>query len=72
MALRPCCNVFGTAKGVKKHRLTIEVETDKADVWDIVSVRTADYCPRGLERAIGLLHRAVQPPCVRKKTSDSS
>ncbi len=72
MALRPCCDVFGTATGVKKHRITIEVETSKAGEWETVTTAEPDYCPRGVERAIGLLGRAVRPPCVRKKTSDSS
>jgi len=57
---------------VKKYRIRIEVQSDKTDLWEMVRDVLVDYCPRGAERAIGLLDRAIRPPCVRKKPSESS
>ena len=71
MALRQCCDVFGTATGVKKYRICIEVEV-KPSIWERVSGVEAWYCPRGFNRAVRFLDRALHPPCVRKETSDSS
>lgn len=71
MALKPCCDVFGTAAGVKKYRVEVHEIVGQAgeEVESKLGRIEVDLCPRGLKRLRHFIARGTAPP---NKTSESS
>lgn len=64
MALKPCCDVFGTAAGVKKYRVEVHEIVGQAgeEVESKLGRIELDLCPRGLDRLQHFIARGTAPP----------
>jgi len=75
MALRECCDVYGTANKVKRYRIQIErqcipEEGDEAtDVWETRFDEKKTFCPRAYERLLKGIDRLTSPPLPRERAS---
>lgn len=59
MAMRPVCDVYGTAKEVKSYTVAVTVSDGDKDVVQLK--READLCPRALKRLEGFVLRGLNP-----------
>lgn len=69
MALRPTCDVFGTAKRVVRYEIAIS-EVDEKDVHmgnSDLHITVVDLCPRALDRLKAKIVAGTTPPAERKK-----
>lgn len=64
MALRPTCDVYGTAKGVKKYEISVfELDEDrKRAPVPAILYSSPDLCPRALERLKAKIITGTTPP----------
>lgn len=66
MALRPCCDVFNTAAGVKKYAVMVFELDDEGETTGKGSTVKVDLSPRGLERLNVKIETGTTPPRKRK------
>ncbi len=73
MALKPCCDVYGTAAGVKKYRIHIEeyAGTDTGTSFTLIDEKP-DFGPRGKQRLLDGIRRLMSPPTPRTKAEETS
>ena len=62
MALRECCDAFGTANGVKLFRITVEEIDKRCGTGTEVALS-----PRGKARLDNFLVRGITPPNPKKE-----
>jgi hypothetical protein len=74
MALRPTCDVFRTAKGVRRWQIRVdEIGRDDKVLGSsgLAEVqRRVDLCPAAFERLVKKIDSGTTPPTERKKTDD--
>lgn len=68
MALRECCDVYGTANGVRKYRIIVnELSEEKGGEASVVITTMKALCPRGKARLLKGVERLTSPPTPREK-----
>lgn len=80
MALRECCDVYGSANGVKRFRIHIEKQVDVVEgcrLGDGVTYvtlidETKSFCPRAKERFLKGIGRLTSPPAPREKATEAT
>ena len=59
MAMRECCDAYGTPKGVRRYRIVMcEVHEDGGETAPDVMALAGVLCERGVNRAKGLIGKS--------------